>query len=285
MKKWICILGFLFCTSLFAQQNNLKNDIIVTTDGQFLQVKVTKVSQDVVAFSYPGESVVNEIPPDAINKIVFASGRTQEFNGDATIPVASAENSAAVSKDVVTTPAYLENTLAVVPLEYEKNGAYEKKLAGLATDYLMGLLSTKSDTLKMRVLPMDKAIEKLLDAGINYSELRESSPEQLRKVMGTEYILYVKINESQKDSTIAGKADYISGAAGSKSLGEIQRNVSLSVYSAHDDMKAFGMDFKEEKFLGETKEGAQTLANSDAWKPSLEYVAGQLTSSPVFSSQ
>lgn len=282
MKKLIFVLSFFFCANLFAQQNDLKNDIIVTTDGQFLQVKVIKVGADLLTFSYPGESVVYELKPDGINKIVFASGRTQNFNSTNAAKINGSGMSDSLVPPAVKTPGFVENTLAIVPLEFEQNGSFEKNLASEATDYMMDLTSGQAKNHGIEVLPKDKAIEKLLEAGINYNDLRQSSPDRLREVMGTEYILFVSINETNKDSTKIDKSNYMAEDSVSGSIGQIQRAIELNVYNPDSKEKAYGMDFSEQVFIRKSQDNQQSVPADDAWKSSLKYLVEQLFSSPVF---
>lgn len=282
MKKLIFVLSFFFCANLFAQQNDLKNDIIVTTDGQFLQVKVIKVGADLLTFSYPGESVVYELKPDGINKIVFASGRTQNFNSTNAATINGSGMSDSLVPPAVKTPGFVENTLAIVPLEFEQNGSFEKNLASEATDYMMDLTSGQAKNHGIEVLPKDKAIEKLLEAGINYNDLRQSSPDRLREVMGTEYILFVSINETNKDSTKIDKSNYMAEDSVSGSIGQIQRAIELNVYNPDSKEKAYGMDFSEQVFIRKSQDNQESVSADDVWKSSLKYLVEQLFSSPVF---
>ncbi len=282
MKKLIVVLSFFFCANLFAQQNDLKNDIIVTTDGQFLQVKVIKVGSDLLTFSYPGESVVYELKPGEINKIVFASGRTQNFNSaNATVNNGSGMSDS-LAPPAVKTPTFVENTLAIVPLEFELNGADENNLAREATDYMMDLTSGQTTNNGIEVLPKDKAIEKLLAAGINYNDLRQSPPARLREVMGTEYILYVSIKETNNDSTEVDSSDYMAENSVSVNSGQKQRAIELNLYNPESEEMAYGMNFSEQVFIGESQVNPQSVPADDAWKSSLKYLVEQMFASPVF---
>ncbi|HSI69270.1 MAG TPA: hypothetical protein VK941_03490 [Gillisia sp.] len=282
MKKLIFILSFFFCANLFAQQNDLKNDIIVTTEGEFLQVKVIKVGADLLTYSYPGESAVYELKPDGINKIVFASGRTQNFNSANAAIINGSGMSDALMPPVVETPKFLENTLAIVPLEFEQNGSYEKNLASEATDYIMDLTSRQAKNKGIDVLPKDKAVEKLLEAGINYNDLRQSSPASLREVMGTEYILYVSINETNKDSTKISKSNYMTEDPVSRNIGQMHRAIELNVYNPDSKEKAYGIDFSEQVFIRKSQDNQQSVPADDSWKLSLKYLIEQMFSSSVF---
>jgi hypothetical protein len=295
MRNLILAMVLLFGSTLYSQQNDLKNDIIVTTDGQFLQVKVTKVAEDVITFSYPSENVVNEMKRNGIDKIVFASGRTQNFN-ISTNTVASEADSSAVEKtaaplaEAVKTPNYVENTMAIMPMEFEKNGAYNKDLASGATDYFVGLVREKSGNDGIKVLRLEKAIEKLLDAGIGYEKLRQSTPEQLRNALGTEYILYVSIQEMEKDSTVAASSDFMDDfmedAPTSGSSMSMERVINLRLFGADSEEEAYEQVFSEQVFIkGQTGNEPGTEADSDKWKPSLEYLANRLFATNLFATQ
>ena len=171
MRKLLFILGLLISVNGFSQ-TNVKNDIIVTTGGDLLQVKVTKVTDGTVSFNYPGESVVNEINSNGIDKIVFSSGRTQNFKGSGSaqaLPAQSQNAGGNTSTDIYSAPpapappSFEKNTLAVVPSKFKRNGAYEKKLSGSATEYLSNLLSSKANTSGVKVLTAKEVVGKLVE--------------------------------------------------------------------------------------------------------------------------
>ena len=61
---------------LFAQ--NPKDTIY--TNNEKLAVDIKEVTEDVVKFSYPGESIQNSLSVNKISKIVFSSGRVQNYS-------------------------------------------------------------------------------------------------------------------------------------------------------------------------------------------------------------
>lgn len=286
MKYLILIVGLLFCTPLFSQQNDLKNDIIMTTDGQLLQVKVTKVAEDMVTFNYPGESGINEIKRGSIEKIVFASGRTQNFNGSAATANGSPTEAPVALEETLKEPPYKENTLAIVPVKFESNGASDKTQASAATDFIVDLISQRAGT-GINVLPMEKAIEKLISAGMNYEGLRKSSPSQLRDILGTEYIMYVVIAEDEKDSTATTttKADFMAGTSTSGNHTQMGRAINLKVYGADSEVEAYAQDFSEQVFIRKTGDNLGSPPATDNWKASLGYLTDQLFASNVFTAK
>lgn len=57
-------------------------DTVYTLQGEKLQVKVTRVNENSIEFTYPGESLTNVTGKEKISRIHFHSGRTQVFNPD-----------------------------------------------------------------------------------------------------------------------------------------------------------------------------------------------------------
>lgn len=286
MKNFIIVLGLLCCSSLFSQQNALKNDIIMTNDGQLLQVKVTKVTDNTVSFNYPGESVVNEIKSDGIDKIVFASGRTQNFQGTASDSSISGndqttENITIPQNETVTKPSYEENMMAIIPMKFTRNDAYDKTLSNDATDYVIGLTTKKAAAKGIKILDKGKAIEKLVDAGVNYEKLREASPEELRNVLGTEYLLYVTIDEKEKGK-VKSDLDFMDEETNTVENSQLERAIGIRIYGADSEIEVFEVDFLENIFKRKTENTNSNLLSSGKWKASLRYLMDQLFTANLF---
>ncbi len=282
MRNLILIMGLLFCFNGFSQANS-KNDIIMTVSGELLQVKVTKVTEGAISFNYPGESVVNEISTKGVEKIVFASGRTQNFKGTATEnPLAgTVVEETSVPKDIFIAPSFEKNSVAIVPADFNRNGAYDKALSSNATAFVVNLLSGKTNTTGIDVLPMSEAVEKLIDAGVNYGQLRQSSPEALRKVLGTEYLLYVSINENETGSDAASNS--VNNVVADNA--QMERLISIRLFNADSPEECFKIDFTEDLFMKKTGVNSGTLLAGGKWKSSLRYLSEQLFASKTFSAQ
>ena len=281
MRNLLCILGLLFFVNGFSQ-TNVKNDIIVTSDGQLLQVKVTKVADGTISYNYPGESVVNEIGSDGIDKIVFSSGRTQNFKGGGTAkstPVAAqGENEEATSllNDIYTAapapPTFEKNSIAMIPAKFDRNGEYDKTLSGSATEFMVNLLSSKLNTTGLTVMPARKVVEKLVDAGVNYEKLREASPDELRTILGTEYVMYVDIGENNPNSSAATSSD----------SSQLERAIVLKIFKVGSEKEFYKVDFFED-FSSAQKNNIATSTSSGKWKSTLGYLAQQLFAANLFS--
>lgn len=77
MKKRV-LLFVLACLFLQALPAQSQLDSIFT-NGEVLLVNVREVEADAIKFSYPGEEVINTLYKNAVEKVVFRSGRTQVF--------------------------------------------------------------------------------------------------------------------------------------------------------------------------------------------------------------
>lgn len=73
-KKTFSFLVFCFCLKGISQ-----TDTIYKSDGEFLAVNVTEVSDVSIKFMYPGENFSNSIGKNVVSKIRFKSGRVQDF--------------------------------------------------------------------------------------------------------------------------------------------------------------------------------------------------------------
>lgn len=305
MRNLFLAFAILLGLQSYAQQDSLKNDIIMTTDGQILQVKVTKVTDNIISFNYPGESVTNEIQSTGVNKIVFASGRTQNFGGTVSDtaqvektpqPPASKTPEQQTSstfadymkpESTITTPTFTKNTMAIIPVKFMKDGTYDKMLSRDATDHIVTLTTQNTGTSGIQILGKEEAIQKLLTAGINYEKLRSSSPQELRKVLGTEYLLYLTVEEKEKGKEIAKKSsgyDFLSGEDEAVTTNENKMQVELSaklkVYDAKSEVEAFEVDFFETIFK---RTPAAANANmSNKWRSSLRYLTDQMYTSKIF---
>ena len=75
MKKIILLLIFVW----LVLGVNAQNDTIYFSDGKIEGCTVSKITDKTVEYSYPGESLINEVKKSTISQIKFASGRTQIF--------------------------------------------------------------------------------------------------------------------------------------------------------------------------------------------------------------
>lgn len=77
MTKRIFVISIFLLVSIGLQAQADLDKLI--TGKEVLLVEVLEVAPDVIKYVYPGEKVINSIHKNAVEKIVFSSGRTQTF--------------------------------------------------------------------------------------------------------------------------------------------------------------------------------------------------------------
>lgn len=77
MRKIVCMMLVCIgmCVCAMAQ-----NDKVFLHNGTTMEVSVKGISNGVITYSYPGESMTQEVSEKQVEKIVFASGREQQVS-------------------------------------------------------------------------------------------------------------------------------------------------------------------------------------------------------------
>ncbi len=239
--KNLITLFLVMCSVLAFAQGSTKNDIIFTKDGQLIQAKVVKVTATTISFNYPGETVINEVEKSALEKIVFASGRTQTFGKGASTPTKKgetvfvpAEKPGPIPKEEIFLNERIEDmSIAVVPASFNKNGNYSKELSSELSSYITTYLAKKSAEHQLKIQDMTKTIRSLVDNGIGYQELKSASIGQLRNALGTEFLLKIEVEENQNKTT--AKAGGFFDDAKETVSGNTKTTIHLKVYGMEND--------------------------------------------------
>lgn len=302
MKKILFLLCFLATFTLVAQQNRSSNDIIVKNNGELIQANVIKVTSDAISFRYPGEQVVNEVSAGSLQKIVFASGRTQFFTtNDARsnsgperpstdYPIvqtpqtpenpASTETARGFSKEeIYVLPDYDENTLAVIPSIFEKNGLYNKALSSESTSYVTEYLSKFSSQTGIGVQDMQNTITKLVRAGISHENLSKTDLETLRKATGTQFIVWIELKENannKKEKAVSAMDSFFSATQSNNE--EALTNVEDDDVDTSISLKLHDGESKDIVYKVTLHQGV-SIANElqiSTWRSSMDLLLNQL---------
>lgn len=280
MKTLYLLFSFILTISIQAQQISQKNDIIVLSNGKLIQAQVTRVSDDIISFQYPGESLQNEIKIDQLEKIVFSSGRTQNFstissdvgessklldNNPQSTSQPQIQNSQIEtqideaigeynSNEIYLLPDYSENSLAVIPFNFVDNGTYSSDFAAESTNYATNYLIQQSENYNLNVQEINTTVKQLIDAQIGLEALGKVSDQKLLQTANTEYIVRVNIDQKSNKApkleersslkSYFGKRPAQKQDPAAKPSGD-RVDISLDIYSAQDAKLIYSVSLSE----------------------------------------
>ncbi|WP_435622471.1 hypothetical protein [Flagellimonas sp.] len=294
MKKVMLLVFMSLSLVAFAQRGNV-NDILFTTSGEIIQGKVVKVTASTISFSYPGESLVNEIGSNQLQKIVFSSGRTQNFGNASTsdsaaeavtnVPTPQAETpTTTIPKEEIylgpdensVTASANNNRLAVTPMTYLVNGQYSKEISGKATQFATDYLARQNQSLPIEVQEMALTIRKLVDAGIGFQQLAQTSAGKLQSVLGSEYLVLIEINEThQKTEAKKDNGFFDVQKEQAKSDDSIRYEIELILFGS-GGAETYSSKFSNERSF---KSPSGNSGSQSDWKMAMQYVLDQILTS------
>jgi hypothetical protein len=180
VKKAVIVLTglMMFATGIVSAQNSntVKPDKIVFLNGNAKEGKVISLANDKIQFVYRGETVNYEFNKKEIEKIEYASGRTEFITAKKEQPI-------------TTTAADARNKVAVLPLGYIADGSDSKmdNMPFLLQELTIEYLSQSASELKFKSAVETNAV--LAKAGINETNIREYTPADLADVLKVEYLI------------------------------------------------------------------------------------------------
>ncbi|MBS9463425.1 hypothetical protein KIM67_13490 [Flagellimonas sp. 389] len=286
MKKLVLLFFLSISLVAFAQQGGV-NDILFTKSGEIIQGKVTKVTASSISFSYPGESLVNEISADQLQKIVFSSGRTQNFGNGAANAASTAatvpenapnqvENVRTLPKEeIYLGPNYEDNKLSVIPLSYYKNETYNKETSSKITKFVTDYLTRKNQSSPINVQDMSTTIKMLVDGGVGFQQLSETTVDKLQSVLRSEYLVMIEVNEiTDKPKTAKSPGFFDSQDAVVDTESTVKYDIELIVYGGMASEK-YAIKFSDER----TSKKSSVTGNQEGWKTAMQYILDQVLTS------
>lgn len=286
MKKLILLLSLSLSLVAFAQQGN--NDILFTKSGEIIQGKVVKVTTSTISFSYPGESLVNELSVDGLQKIVFSSGRTQNFGGGSaaaavSVPSTPAPAPSTNAAETVTSipkseiylgPNFDNNKLVVIPMSYYKNGTYDKDVSSQITKFSTDYLARQNQSLPINVQSMSETIKMLVDSGIRFQQLSETPVDKLQSALRAEYLVTVEVNEKSIAAEPKSTGFFESQQAAVEEELGLRYDIELILYGGTASEK-YSTKFTDERSFS----SAVANSNPEVWKTAMQYVLNQILTS------
>ncbi|GGF40052.1 hypothetical protein [Echinicola rosea] len=197
----VLIMGVIaFQPKAIAQEE--KHDVIVKLDGKKMEGKVTSMGSSSIKFKYAGEDLEYEVSKDEINKIEFASGRTEVVNEPkvpSAAPVAS-QRPASTAED-------RRNKLAVLPFQIITNDQ------GMMVD----ALQTKAQNECANSFRKNTSLISVQDPMITNSILEKNgidghhlataaNPQEIAVLLGVEYVVFGSTDIENKGAITTGSA-------------------------------------------------------------------------------
>lgn len=308
MKTIYVLAMFFFATNLWSQQTTQKNDIIVLNSGQLLQAQVTRVTGDIVSYQYPGETVQNEVEQRKIDRIVFASGRTQDFSSAAlgagsqqSLPikvatptkeestpapqvkpntVTSRPSARIAQSDIYLLPEYEENSVAVLPINFTKNSAYDSGLAAEATKFAANYLTQQAGSTALQIQNVNNTVNNLINRRISQEQVKSASPEELLRVLNTHYAVKITISETQRERKAPKTKELVSSYFDQTAKLDVEETpeleedaskiaITLEVYDANGSKTIYDTTISESRNSDQNETNEQTLPH---WRSTLSYV-------------
>lgn len=217
-KSLMIVLMATVClaTSVYAQE---KSDVITMRNGEKKTGKVKAVKDQSIVFVYNGETLEYEFKKSDIEKIDFASGRTEQFNASS----GTDKGTKLPGKTASTTPEQRKNIIAVMPFEIQTNDA------GLATESMskqvqQACISALRDQSPFQSI-QDPMITNNILAKNQFAadNISQHTPQEWAEILGVQYVIIgsYKIDNKGSSTYGSGVSSFNSKNTDNKSKGSV----------------------------------------------------------------
>lgn len=211
MKRLLCFVIAVCSYFVVVGQPGEKTDVVFKTNGDELKGSVVEVTDDNIRFKYSGEQVVYTIKKSDIQKISFASGRTETYNN---ITSPNSNSSAPAQNAVPATPSATPNStedrrnkVAILPFSFLKDG---QNLPQEASEEIQNecftRLSEHSGTYTIVSPRTTNSI--LAKAGIDKSNIVKYTMAEICQILGVEYVVDGMINQNNTSQSSSSSKSY-----------------------------------------------------------------------------
>jgi hypothetical protein len=269
---------------LFSQNTSAqKLDRIIKRDYQIIEGTISKVTETVVEFTYPNETVVNTVDIAHVARIEFASGRVQTFEATPESAPAPAQATAGVPAATAgsQTATIQQNMIAILPVPFIEtdNMASSEEMSKFAQNDVYNKMIAKSANIFPLTVQDIRTTNSLLHkAGIDYKNVEDTPIEDLIAILGVDHIVAAKVSytmkENQSTSTYgSGQTKYDNNK--SKSSGYATTNTNtLKYYYYHVYLDIYK---NNTKIYSQNRK--PTFAVQDSW---IDAMATLLKNTPIY---
>lgn len=174
--KAITFFIFFLSISAFSQD---KTDVIVMLNGEEKKGQVVAINENDITFIYSNETLKYEIKKSEISKIIFASGRTQEFS----------KQPSAVTATPLSNASDRKGKMAVVPFLIITN------MDSVDKDAISRQIQSDCSNIIKQESPMIDVIDvRIVNAtlaknNITVNDLQNMLPNELAELLGVEHVV------------------------------------------------------------------------------------------------
>lgn len=219
LKKLLLLL-FLFL-NIIAVTAQDKLDTVIMSNGEKRTGKIIAVKEDAVKFIYKGESLEYEFKKSEINKIEFASGRTEIINNATTSDATS-----------TSTPTERKGLIAVLPFEFITNDPALSTSAMAEQLQNDSYLSIKENTHGLQLQDPITTNSILAKNGLSHSNIKSKTPKEIAILLGVENVVYGMANVTNKGTSSYGSG--ISTYNGKETDKKDNKKASGTIYNSNN---------------------------------------------------
>lgn len=261
-------LPFLLAVTVSAQIK--KADVILKTNGDSLSGKITEIGDSSVRFIYTGETLVYTIKKSDIQKIKFASGRTEMFSQ----PSVTVETKQP-QPDIKTPPADVHNKVAVLPFTYliDNQPAGEEMGYKVQTE-CYSFFSGHSG--QYTFLDPRTTNTLLIRGGATPDKIRSFTMDELCALLGVEYVIDATITQNKTSQSSYQNDSYNASTKETNSKTGRQNTTisgSSSATTSQNYETSIVMNIYTDKNQNIYTQNRKSFwSNNDAYKASLQYI-------------
>lgn len=277
IKKVSTVVLLLFVSVFGFAQGGKKLDKIIKRDYTIIEGTISKMSDQTVEYSLPGETLQISLDVSQIARIDFASGRSQTFD------VSQGSTSQPASGQSITAADMKPNTIAVLPVPYINSDTQvsSEDMAKFAqNDMYNKLLDKSANIFPLTVQDLRTTNSLLHKAGIDHTNIDETPIADLEKILGVDNIVAAKISYTMSTSSTA--STYGSGSTTVSNNDKKIKSNDYSTTTANTQMYYyynvyFDMYKNTTKIYSQTRKPFLNL--KDSWIDSITYL---LKRSPIY---
>jgi len=195
MKTYMILLLMLIGPVFTVRSQSENTDRIFFTNGEIHSVIVKQVAPETITYHFVGEELKNVVTKTDIEKIIFKSGREQNF----TIRANTNNGRRNVAFEY---PAMKSNVGAVLPFEFVFDGSPSVEDGFEAQEFYYDNLMRRPERNTISYQDVDVTRRRLRDAGIEVAaDMRDFNMDEIARIVGAGVLVTGKITVNYRSTT------------------------------------------------------------------------------------